>query len=122
MSVLESDLLSAVEDNSADFVLSNPPYISQDEFDKLEKTVRDYEPKLALVSGPTGMEIIERLSDQATSKLVDDGWFICELSPMIADSVLTRLSADPHWKNTSLVKDLAGLKRLVVAQRKPRTN
>ena len=122
VSVLESDLLSAVEDNSADFVLSNPPYISQDEFDKLEKTVRDYEPKLALVSGPTGMEIIERLSDQATSKLVDDGWFICELSPMIADSVLTRLSADPHWKNTSLVKDLAGLKRLVVAQRKPRTN
>jgi release factor glutamine methyltransferase len=122
VSVVESDLLSAMEDNSTDFVLSNPPYISQDEFDKLEKTVRDYEPKLALVCGPTGMEIIEQLSDQATSKLVDDGWFICELSPMIADSVLTRLSADPHWKNTSLVKDLAGLKRLVVAQRKPRTN
>ena len=122
VSVVESDLLSAMEDNSTDFVLSNPPYISQDEFDKLEKTVRDYEPKLALVSGPTGMEIIERLSDQATCKLVDDGWFICELSPMIADAVLTRLSADPNWKNTSLVKDLAGLKRLVVAQRKPRTN
>lgn len=122
VSVVESDLLSAVDDNSTDFVLSNPPYISQDEFDKLEKTVRDYEPKLALVSGPTGMEIIERLSDQATSKLVDEGWFICELSPMIADSVLTRLSADPRWKNTSLVKDLAGLKRLVVAQRRTRTN
>ncbi len=122
VSVVASDLLSAMEDNSADFVLSNPPYISQDEFDKLEKTVRDYEPKLALVSGPTGMEIIERLAVQATSKLVDEGWFICELSPMIADAVLTRFSADPHWKNTSLVKDLAGLKRLVVAQRKPRTN
>jgi release factor glutamine methyltransferase len=122
VSVLESDLLSAMDDNSADFVLSNPPYISQDEFDKLEKTVRDYEPKLALVSGPTGMEIIERLADQATRKLVDEGWFICELSPMIADAVLTRVSADPHWKNPSLVKDLAGLKRIVVAQRKPRNN
>ena len=118
--VLESDLLALIDDNSVDFVLSNPPYISQDEYEKLEKTVRDYEPKIALVSGPTGMEVIERLTSQAANKVVDKGWFICELSPMIADPVLIRLTADPLWTNSSLVKDLAGLKRIAVAQRKPR--
>lgn len=120
VTVLHSDLLASIDDGSVDFVLSNPPYISQTEFDKLDKTVRDYEPKLALVSGPTGMEIIERLANQAVDKLVDQGWFICELSPMIADSVLDQLSTNPFWTNATLVKDLAGLKRIAVAQRKPR--
>ena len=120
ITTIESDLLSSIPDNSADFVLSNPPYVSQDEFDKLEKSVRDYEPKLALVSGASGMEIIDRLANQASDKLVDHGWFICELSPMIADSVFAKLGSESNWVNTAIVKDLAGLKRLIVAQRKSR--
>ncbi len=117
ISVVESNLLDTVADNSVDFVLSNPPYVSEAEYAKLDKTVREHEPRIALVGGASGMEIIEQLASQAAKKLVPNGWFICELSPMIADQVESHMASTNQWTNITIVKDLARLKRLVVAQR-----
>ncbi len=117
VSVVESNLLDTVADNSVDFVLSNPPYVSEAEYAKLDKTVREHEPRMALVGGASGMEIIEQLASQAAKKLVPNGWFICELSPMIADQVESHMASTEQWTNITIVKDLARLKRLVVAQR-----
>ncbi len=117
VSVVESNLMDTVPDNSVDFVLSNPPYVSEAEYAKLDKTVREHEPRMALVGGATGMEIIEQLASQAAKKLVANGWFICELSPMIADQVESLMASTNQWTNIAIVKDLARLKRLVVAQR-----
>ncbi len=117
VSVVESNLMDTVPDNSVDFVLSNPPYVSEAEYAKLDKTVREHEPRMALVGGATGMEIIEQLASQAAKKLVANGWFICELSPMIADQVESLMASTNQWTNITIVKDLARLKRLVVAQR-----
>jgi release factor glutamine methyltransferase len=117
IAVVESDLLSSIADSSVDFVVSNPPYVSESEFLQLEKSVREHEPRTALVSGATGTEIIERLASQAADKLVENGWFICELSPMIADQVESHLNGTNQWSSVSIVKDLARLKRIVVAQR-----
>ena len=117
ISVVESNLLDTVADDSLDFVLSNPPYVSEAEYAKLDKTVREHEPRMALVGGASGMEIIEQLASQAAKKLVPNGWFICELSPMIADQVESHMASTNQWANISIVKDLARLKRLVVAQR-----
>jgi len=120
ITVIESDLLSIIPDNSVDFVLSNPPYVSEAEYANLDKTVREHEPRMALVGGSTGTEIIEQLSAQAAAKLIDNGWLICELSPMIADQVESHMAGMQLWNDITIVKDLARLKRLVVAQRRPR--
>ena len=117
ISVLESDLLTSIPDRSIDFVLSNPPYVSEAEYAKLDKTVREHEPRMALVAGVSGTEIIERLAAQSAEKLFENGWFICELSPMIADQVESHMASTNLWTNITIVKDLARLKRLVVAQR-----
>ena len=118
ISVVESDLLTSIPNNSLDFVLSNPPYVSETEYTKLDKTVREHEPRMALVGGVQGTEIIEQLASQAAEKLVQNGWFICELSPMIADQVESQITSTNNWTNITIVKDLARLKRLVVAQRR----
>ena len=118
ISILESDLLASICENSVDFVLSNPPYVSETEYAKLDKTVREHEPRMALVGGVSGTEIIERLAFQAADKLVENGWFICELSPMIADQVESHMASTQNWTNITIIKDLARLKRLVVAQRR----
>ncbi len=120
VSVIESDLLVSIPENSVDFVLSNPPYVSETEYAKLDKTVREHEPRMALVGGVSGTEIIERLASQAADKLVENGWFICELSPMIADQVESHMASTDNWTNITIIKDLARLKRLVVAQRLPK--
>lgn len=119
---LQGDLLDPLEENSCDFILSNPPYISDEEYLKLDKSVRDYEPKMALVSSPSGIEIIKRLIDQAAAKLKTGGWLIFEHSPMIAQECYSHLSQSKTptgpWTDIRLVKDLAGLARVSIA-RKP---
>ncbi len=122
VSVIESDLLTATPDNSVDFVLSNPPYVSEAEYSKLDKTVREHEPRMALVGGVLGTEMIEQLAAQAIRKLVAGGWFICELSPMIADQVESHMASTNNWTDITIVKDLARLKRLVVARSVPAQN
>lgn len=117
----QGDLLESIDNDSLDFVLSNPPYVSEAEFASLDRGVRDHEPKLALVAGPTGREIIDRLVEQSAEKLKDNGWLIFELSPMLADDLQRTLAADPRWTRIALVRDLAGKKRLAVAQRTPRS-
>ncbi|MBM3966230.1 MAG: peptide chain release factor N(5)-glutamine methyltransferase [Planctomycetes bacterium] len=117
VSLVEGDLLTSIPDRSVDFVVSNPPYVSETELLQSDRGVRDYEPKMALVSGPTGLEIVERLIDQSAGKLFPGGWLIFELSPMIAERSLGMLQNDPRWKQCGLVNDLAGKKRVAIAQR-----
>ncbi len=87
VTLLESDLLSAVEKQTFDLIVSNPPYISDSEYEQLPASVKNYEPKAALVSGPTGTEIVKRLFDQSVHRLRSGGWLIVEISPMIAEAV-----------------------------------
>ncbi len=112
VTLLESDLLSAVSGQTFDLVVSNPPYISEAEYAQLPPSVKNYEPKGALVSGPTGTEVIQRLLDQAVNRLRVGGWLVIEISPMIADAV-TKLVDRNHWSEPIVSKDLAGLARIV---------
>ncbi len=117
VSVIHGDLLHSIPNDSADFVVSNPPYVSESEYLVMDTGVREHEPKIALVSGPTGTELIERLVIESETRLKPGGWFLCELSPMIADPVQAWVQARPNWNDIAIVKDLAGQKRLMVARR-----
>ena len=113
------DLLSSLPPQARFVVIaSNPPYISESEFAALSPQVKDHEPRGALVSGPTGTEVIERLIPQAAERLLPGGWLIVELSPMIARRVVELIAADGHYEPSTLIKDLAGMARVVKACRK----
>ncbi len=114
----QGDLLSGLPDGELDFVVANPPYVSDAEYEELAKTVRDHEPKMALVSGPVGTELVLPLAEQAASKLKPKGWFLCEFSPMIAQSVSNALEQTGQWTNISIIRDLAGQQRLIAAQKR----
>jgi release factor glutamine methyltransferase len=115
---VESDLLAALpEDGLFDFVLSNPPYVGEEEFAQLERDVREHEPRLALVAGPRKVEVIERLIPQAAQHLRPGGWLLMEISPMIADAVQQLFTADGRFTAISIERVLAQQQRYVVAQR-----
>lgn len=114
---LECDLLDHPQAAGPwDVIVSNPPYVREDEFESLPRDVRLHEPKAALVSGPTGVEIIERLAALAAARLVPGGWLLCEIGPAAAaEAVLARqtgLTAEPT------ILDFAGLPRIVQARRR----
>ena len=117
--LLQSDLLDAVSDDLRfDLILSNPPYVSQSEYDTLPKSVRNFEPKIALLAEKNGTAIIERLMLQASDKLLPGGSLLIELSPMIAAACKNMFEQTATWNDVRLVKDLAGHQRVIVASKK----
>jgi release factor glutamine methyltransferase len=115
---IESDLLSATPaERRFDFIVSNPPYIAEHEMAGLSRDVRDYEPRGALVAGPKGTEIIERLIPQAAERLAPGGWLLIEISPQIDAAVRALISADGRFEPHPTIKDLAGHARVVQARR-----
>ncbi|MEM9644311.1 MAG: peptide chain release factor N(5)-glutamine methyltransferase [Planctomycetota bacterium] len=122
LTFVHGDLLEASEKPAQfDLICSNPPYISQDEFEDLEDTVREHEPVQALVAGPKGTEVIDRLVDQSVSRLKPGGQLIIELSPMIAEECSALVEATDAFQDTRLIKDLAGHQRILSTRRKVET-
>ena len=115
------DLLAEIPaDAQFDIIVSNPPYVSQPEWEQLPAEIKDYEPQLALVGGPAGTEIIARLIPQAAEHLRSAGWLLMEISPMTEAAVRQQLALDGRFESVQTVKDLAGLPRVIKARRQER--
>jgi release factor glutamine methyltransferase len=116
---VEGDLLASQPHEPRFAVIaSNPPYIGEGEIASLAPSVINHEPRHALIAGPTGTEIIERLIPQAAERLLPNGWLILEFSPIIANRVVELITADGRFEEATIIKDLAGLARVVTARRK----
>ena len=112
----QGDLLSPLPaDRQFAVIASNPPYVSESEYAALSPQVKDHEPKQALLAGPTGTEVIERLIPQAAERLLPGGLLVLEVSPMIAGRVVELIAADGRFEPGAIVKDLAQQARVVKA-------
>ncbi|RLB76165.1 MAG: peptide chain release factor N(5)-glutamine methyltransferase [Deltaproteobacteria bacterium] len=76
-----------------DLIVSNPPYIAQQEWDELMPEVRCFEPQLALLAGNDGLECYQHLADQAISRLKTGGWLLVEIGYQQAEAVKELLAA-----------------------------
>ena len=117
--LVQSDLFAAIPAESRfDFVVSNPPYVSESELESLAPDVRRHEPRVALVAGERGTEVIEALVRQAAEHLLPGGHLLVEISPMIREAVEALVAADSRYEPGPTVDDLARLPRVVQARRK----
>ena len=117
INLVQSDLLDGIPELQFDIILSNPPYVGEDEVDTLDESVRQYEPAIALFSGGQGTDMIQRLLDDAQLRLKPGGMLIFETSPIIMENCLERLKSAVGLERVKTVKDLAGHPRLVVARK-----
>lgn len=113
----KSDLISVYLGQKFDFVISNPPYVGEAEADKVQKQVREFEPKIAVFSGYEGMEIYRRLIPEAHAALHPGGWVVAEIGYSEEDKVKALLAG---WTEIQTTADLQGIPR-VLAARKPKT-
>jgi release factor glutamine methyltransferase len=100
-----------------DLIVSNPPYVARNDEATLAREVREHEPEAALFGGPTGIEIYARLIEQAGELLRPRGNLVVELGYGAADSVRAILSGQPGWANICVTNDLAGIPRVLAAER-----
>ncbi|MCA9607653.1 MAG: peptide chain release factor N(5)-glutamine methyltransferase [Myxococcales bacterium] len=119
LSFREGDLFAAA-DGRYRLVVCNPPYVAADELPTLEPEVRDHEPALALVSGPTGFEIHDRLVAEAGAFLEDGGAILVEVGEGQAQELARRFAAQPWVAATRIHEDLGRVERVVEASRRPR--
>jgi release factor glutamine methyltransferase len=110
----QSDLLEQISE-TLDIIVSNPPYISQSEYEALPMDVKGFEPKTALLAGTSGTEMIERLITQSAERLKQSGHLLMEVSPMIAKSVADLLH---DWDDVHILPDSAGRQRIIRATRR----
>jgi release factor glutamine methyltransferase len=104
---------------SFDLIASNPPYVSGHDAAQLPREVHDHEPHVALFGGPSGTEIYSRLIEQSASALLPGGILVLELGYNSAPAVRGLLASNPAWTAIAITNDLAGIPRVVSAQRAP---
>ena len=97
-------------------VVANPPYVSAAEWAGLDPVVRDHEPRLALVSGDSGLESIEEILAGAPRWLRPGGHLVLELAPAQAEAVALVRHATPGTRRCASEPDLAGRARALVAR------
>ena len=117
---LESDLLQRLLApdfaGTFDFIVSNPPYVGKDEVDKVQREVREFEPRLAWGGDlERGEEIYARFFPQAIQILKPGGYVAVEIGYNMRDRVLAILGKE--WEDITVRPDLAGIPRVVSARK-----
>lgn len=115
MTFLESDFLSVFNGDRATFdvVVSNPPYIPEEQFDGLQREVRDHEPYRALIGGVRGTEAYEVLLNEVPAILAPGGVFICEIGFGQAARIV-EIGEAAGWTCARIIADLQGIERTLV--------
>jgi release factor glutamine methyltransferase len=98
-------------------IVSNPPYIRESDWSGLQPEVSRYEPRLALVAGPRGTELHERLLNEAIPYLAPCGLLIMELGLGQSAEVQAMVRSKPAYSSVETVPDEAGIDRVLIAVR-----
>lgn len=112
---VQSDLLAGV-DGPAQLVVSNPPYVPENDRRALQPEVGRYEPATALYAGADGLTVIRRLLALAPRCLAQDGRLVIEFG-FGQDAPLRAAAADAGWRVVRVREDLQGIPRVAVLRR-----
>ena len=118
---LEGDLFGPLEEldllGRIDCIVANPPYVRASDLAALQPEVKDFEPAMALVAGPEGTEIAERIILQAPEYLRPGGALIMEMGVGQAEVLKNIIEEMRQFGPVGIVKDLAGIERVITAKR-----
>jgi release factor glutamine methyltransferase len=97
--------------------VSNPPYISDEEWEDVERNVKAYEPAGALRAGPDGLFFVRRLIAKAHEFLEEEGQLVVEIPSREQEAVLRMIAESEHLSHGRVLSDHEGLPRVLVADR-----
>ncbi len=98
-----------------DLIVCNPPYVSSTEYDKLDKNVKDYEPRLALFAGEDGLDVYRRICEKVGQFLKPQAALMLEIGYAQGPDVRALLEQTGVFAEIKLEKDLHENDRIVRA-------
>jgi release factor glutamine methyltransferase len=100
-----------------DLVISNPPYVSDTEWDGLPPQIRDFEPQGALVAGPEGLDVIGPLIEGAAMRTKPGGLILIEIGETQGEAV-SELARLEGLTDIRVAPDLSGRPRYLIAMQR----
>ncbi len=104
-------------DGGFDLIVCNPPYVSAPEFEKLNRNVKDYEPRLALFAGVDGLDVYRRIIEKADSFLKADAALMLEIGYAQGPAIKELLEQTSVFTDIKIEKDHNNNDRIVTAKR-----
>lgn len=101
-----------------DFILSNPPYVAEAEYEELQPEVREYEPEIALQAGEDGLRDIRQIVDVSAERLKPGGTLFVEIGHQQADALAALVKEFPSLTLARISHDLQRIPRVAVIERK----
>lgn len=99
-------------ESKVDLVVCNPPYVSQSGWAGLPREIREHEPRQALVAGPAGTEVQERLVCEAPQYLRPGGTLLLEIDNGQREDLVRIASRSGAYEDPTFHKDYGGLWRV----------
>jgi release factor glutamine methyltransferase len=101
-----------------DLIVSNPPYVREADWNKLEPEINEHEPREALVGGKDGLCFYKRIIRDAPEWLRPEGFLILEVGETQAETIIKLIETEGYFENIEITKDLQKIDRTVSARRK----
>ncbi|WP_296901656.1 peptide chain release factor N(5)-glutamine methyltransferase [uncultured Megasphaera sp.] len=114
---IESDLFTNVPQGPYDWIVSNPPYLTQHDMEELQPEVR-HDPALALYGGDDGLDIYRRLAKESPAFVKRGGHCIVEIGAGQTQDVSAIFTTDGAYEHEKTVKDYGGIERVLLFTRK----
>lgn len=115
---IHGDGLKPIGDTKIDILISNPPYISNAEWDLMDESVRTFEPKTALFAKNDGLAIYQQLAEEAKDRLNPNGKIYLEIGFQQGESVKQIYQQAFPNKQIQIAQDLSGNDRMVIISSK----
>ncbi|MFW6039375.1 MAG: peptide chain release factor N(5)-glutamine methyltransferase [bacterium] len=112
---VQGDLLEPLKGQRVQFLVSNPPYISDEEWEQVEPNVKQYEPASALRAGADGLRYIRPLVAHARQYLHEPGQLVLEFAASQKKQVLELAQRADGLTNAHVLADHERLPRVLVA-------
>lgn len=112
-------IVEGLDQGRFDLIISNPPYVSDSEYDKLTPNVKDHEPRAALYGGPDGLDLYKRIIEKCGDFLKPDGALMLEIGYAQGPTVKELAEKTGLFADIAVFKDLSQNDRIVIAQKNP---
>ena len=111
---IHGDGLKPIKATKIDILISNPPYISNAEWDLMDKSVRTFEPKTALFAENDGLAIYQQLAEEAKERLNPNGKIYLEIGFQQGQAVKQLFQQAFAHKQVEIAQDLSGNDRMII--------
>ncbi|MGN6391087.1 MAG: peptide chain release factor N(5)-glutamine methyltransferase [Gemmatimonadales bacterium] len=116
LELVRGDLCAPLGDGTLDALVSNPPYLTSEEYGSLEPSVKSWEPAQALDGGADGLAMLRRLVADGRRVVRPGGWLALEIDATRANRA-ARDAALHGWTEVAIHRDLFGRERYLLARR-----